>query len=129
MTPNDISSSQKKIVIIEDDIMLSNILTRHLIDEHLEATLLTSGENAFETLKRDPPAVLVLDIFIPGIKGLDLLELIRKDEVTKHIRVLIVSNTDQVADREKAAALGASFILKAAVTPVFIVEQIKKMLT
>jgi DNA-binding response OmpR family regulator len=117
-----------KVTVIEDDLMLASIIIRHLKDEKIETNLITRGDHALDTLKRVVPDVVILDIFLPGQNGLDLLSAMREDPDLKKVRVLVVSNTDQKKDRERAVGLGASFMLKAGVTPHDIVEQVKKML-
>jgi len=118
----------KKVLVIEDDLMLASIITRQLAKEHIVSALLNSGEKALENIKDFKPDVIILDIFLPVVNGLDLLEAIRKDDTIKHIKVLVVSNTDQKNDRERAKNMGAGFYLKAAVTPKEIVDEVKRML-
>ncbi len=120
--------TKKKVVVIEDDGMLGSILMKHMVDEHMNARLLTSAENALEGLKRYMPDLLVLDVFLPNVNGLDFLESLRKDPLTKNIKVLVVSNTDLPADSNRATALGAEFMIKAAATPADIVSKVKEML-
>ena len=69
-----------------------------------------------------------MDIFLPGVNGIELLEMIRKDDATKNIKVLVVSNSSENKHRDIVTSLGASFMVKAAVNPAFIVAQVKKML-
>jgi DNA-binding response OmpR family regulator len=122
------NNSHKKVVLIEDDAMLGGIILNHLRAELLDAKLITTGTNAFEALKADVPEVIVLDIFLPGVNGIELLEMIRKDDATKNIKVLVVSNSSENKHRDIVTNLGASFMVKAAVNPAFIVAQVKKML-
>ncbi|MES2087559.1 MAG: response regulator [Patescibacteria group bacterium] len=119
--------SGKKVVIVEDDVFLGKLLAKHLQQSGMKVFLIDRGDGAQEIIKSDVPDLLVLDIFLPGVNGLDLLESLRKDPVTKNLAVLIVSNTDQVQDRERAKSLNASFLTKALVTPMSIVEHVKKM--
>jgi len=123
------NNSQKKVVVIEDDALLGSILLTRLKAESLDVKLIVTGMNAFEALKEDVPNVLVLDIFLPGVNGLELLEMIRKDDVTKNMKVLVVSNSSENKHRDIVTNLGASFMVKAAVNPAFIVGQVKNMLT
>jgi DNA-binding response OmpR family regulator len=121
--------TNKKIVVVEDDVMLSSILIRHLTDQHIESRLITTGEGAFQSIKEDLPDLVVLDLFLPVVNGLEILEMIRKDAVTKDLKVLVLSNSWESKNAETVATLGAPFLMKAAVSPTIIVEQIKKMLT
>lgn len=122
------NNPKKKVVVIEDDTMLGGIILNHLKVEPLDVKLIATGLNAFEILKADVPDVIVLDIFLPGVNGIELLEMIRKDDATKNIKVLVVSNSSENKHRDIVTSLGASFMVKAAVNPAFIVAQVKKML-
>ncbi len=118
--------SGKKIAVVEDDLMLASIMVRHFKDAGAITVLVTNGGEALGVLKREKPELIILDIFLPGQNGLDILEGIRKDDEIKDTRVMIVSNTDQAADRDRATNLGADFFLKATITPLSIVEYAKK---
>ena len=119
----------KKVLIIEDDTFLGDILTTYLHKNNAIVTLVTSGENAMEYLKSNVPDILVLDIFLPGINGLDFLENFRKNTLTKKIPVLVLSNSDQTADKDRAKSLGADFFTKAVVTPNEIINHLYQMLS
>lgn len=118
----------KKIMIVEDDKFIGDILLREALKNHKNCKLITSGEEAAEVLKKELPDILVLDIFLPGINGLDLLDALRKEEMTKKLPVMVVSNTDQAKDRERAKSLDAGFFLKAAMTPSEIIKEMENTL-
>jgi DNA-binding response OmpR family regulator len=120
--------SAKNVLVIEDDLMLASIIVRHLTTAGMNATLITAGDQAYPAVKNLKPDCIVLDIFLPGMNGLDILQEIRKDDETKDVKVVVVSNTDQKNDRARATLLGADFMLKAAVTPQEIVAQVVGML-
>lgn len=121
-------NSSKKVLIVEDDEFIGNTLLKQVKKEYSEASLVTSGTEAAEVLKKELPDILVLDIFLPGIDGLELLESLRKEERSKHLKVLVLSNTDKAADRERAVKLGATFLMKAVTDPSEITKEIEKVL-
>ena len=124
----DTNLNSKKVFIVEDDTFLGSILEQHM-SERAKVTLYRNGEEALAALKTETPDVLVLDIFLPGINGLDLLEQLRKDEHTKNLKVLVVSNTDEKKDRDRATSLGAAFMIKAMTEPQDIVNAVLNELT
>ncbi len=119
----------KKVLIIEDDAFLGGIILRHMLDAKINARLVTSGDKALESIKSDIPDVLILDIMLPGLNGLDIMDLIKKDPTLSKMFVIVVSNTDQPKDLERVKAFGAKFLLKALATPANIVEEIRKTLS
>lgn len=118
----------KKIVIVEDDAFLGGVILRHMLKDNIKAMLLTTGEGAAETIKKEMPDAVVLDIFLPGVTGLDILDMLRKDSATDKLPVLVVSNTDQAQDREKVKKLNAAFLIKALVTPSKIVDSLVEVM-
>jgi DNA-binding response OmpR family regulator len=131
MTDNKYSNYSlvdKKVLIIEDDAFLGGIILQHMLDDKIKARLVSSGDNAIEAIKLDIPDVLILDIMLPGINGVELLEMIRKDPLLKNISIIVVSNSDLSKDMEKVKNFGAKYLMKALVTPTNIVEEIRKSL-
>jgi DNA-binding response OmpR family regulator len=118
----------KKVLIIEDDAFLGGIILRHMLDAKISAKLVASGDKALEAIKSDIPDVLILDIMLPGLSGVDILDLIKKDQSLKKMLVIVVSNTDQAKDLAKVKEFGAKFLMKALATPANIVEEIRRTL-
>jgi len=118
----------KKIFIVEDDVFLGDILSKRIASETTDLTLFKNGEDALLALDKNIPDIILLDILLPGMNGFQVLEKIRNNNKTKNIPVLIVSNTSQSTDREKAKNLNAEFLMKALVTPYEIIDKVKQML-
>lgn len=126
---NTMGAIGKKVFVIEDDVFLGKVLSSQIDATKMHAELFTTAEAAIEALKTAIPDIILLDIFLPGMNGLDALEAIRKDEKTKGIPVLVVSNTDEAKDRERAESLGAKFLIKGASTPDEIIKHVEDMLS
>ncbi len=126
--PEGASLKGKRVFIIEDDVFLGSMLSERIASETKEVKLFKNGEEAITEMDKNIPDIVLLDILLPGIDGFEVLKRIRASEKTKNIPVLIVSNTSQLENREKAKALGAEFLLKALVTPHEIVDKIESML-
>ncbi len=118
----------KKVFIVEDDVFLGRVLSSQIREAKMHAELFTTAEDALAALKQGAPHIILMDIFLPGMNGLDALEAIRKDELTKGLPVLVVSNTDEAKDRQRALDLGAKFLIKGASTPDEIIEHVTDIL-
>jgi CheY-like chemotaxis protein len=118
----------KRIFIVEDDAFLGNILSQRIASETNDLLLFNNGEDVLKAIDKNIPDLILLDVLLPGMDGFKVLEAIRGNEKTKHIPVLIVSNTNQLENEDRAKKLGAQFLLKALVTPFEIVEHAKKIL-
>jgi DNA-binding response OmpR family regulator len=88
-----------------------------------------SGKEAATAAKENKPALVILDLVLPGEDGFGVLEEIKGDPILKDIPVIILSNLGQKEEVEKGMSLGAEeFMIKVNFTPDEIVEKIRKIL-
>jgi len=122
--------SGKKILLVEDDIMLSKLMSKKLIENNADVTNALDGEEAVQIIKSNSQFDLILlDIMLPKMDGFQVLENIRADEEKKNTVVVILSNLGQKNDVEKGVSLGAKkFLVKAILPPDEIVEEISTLL-
>ena len=113
------------IFIIEDDKFLGGVISSAVTESRMIAKLFVTAEDALEALKTEIPQVILLDISLPGMNGLEALKLMRDNEKTKNVPVIVVSNNDEIKDRKTAVDLGAKFIIKGAATPSDIIEHVR----
>ena len=107
----------KKILWVEDDKLLSNILSKKFENTGYSLTRVDDGDKAFEYLSKEIPDIIILDIILPKMNGLDVLQKIKMDERLRKIPVIMLSNMSKQGDIEKAKRLGAQkFMVKAAVS-------------
>ncbi len=117
------------ILIVEDDPFLSSITATHLAQEGFTVSVVDSGEKVLAHIAQDTPQLIVLDITMPIMNGIDVLKAIRADERYKDIPVLMFSNRDHVEDIAESKRLGAvGFLVKAQSLPQEMVEKIKELL-
>lgn len=128
MDTNTNPAAAKKVFIVEDDVFLGRVLSGQVREAKMDVQLFTMAEDALKALQTDIPDMILMDIFLPGINGLDALELIRKNDATKNVPVLVVSNTDEAKDRDRAVSLGAQFLIKGASTPDEIIKSVVDIL-
>ncbi len=111
----------KKILIVEDDNLLSGMLARKFTEEKAFIERALDGENAISMISSNPYDLILFDLLLPKINGFEVLESVKSNERTKNIPVIILSNIGQKADIEKGLRLGAKkFLVKA----LFSVEEI-----
>ena len=115
------------ILIADDDPFLIKIYSTYLNRDQHQVFTCTDGQTALETAIRETPDVIVLDIMLPRMNGLDVLEELRSNKSTKDIPVICLSNLVQEDDQKLAMDLGAQeFIIKARLTPNEIIQIIHK---
>ena len=119
----------KKVLIVEDDPLISRMYQRVFQFEGYDALMARNGEEGLEYLKKEKPVMILLDIMMPKMNGIQLLEQIKANPNTKDIPVVVLTNLSGSKDVETALSLGAvKFLIKAEVKPKKIVEEINEIL-
>jgi len=119
----------KKILLIEDDKFLRELMNKKLITLGYDVVTAADGESGLVMIKETKPDVVLLDLILPGINGFEVLEKAKQDPEIASIPVVILSNLGQGEDIEKGLALGAKdFLVKAHFTPQEIVNKLKSIL-
>lgn len=118
-----------KILLVEDDKFLRDLLSRKLQEEKLTVVPAIDGEEGVKKAEEEIPDLILLDLILPGINGFDVLKKIKENQKTSSIPVIVLSNLGQKEDVERALSLGAKdYLIKANFTLEEIFEKIKKYL-
>jgi DNA-binding response OmpR family regulator len=118
-----------KILIVEDDQLVANIYRNKFAVDGYQAEVALDGEAGFELIKSFQPDIVILDLMIPKISGLELLKKIRAEAHLKQLPVVVFSNTylsNMVQDAWKAGA--TKCLSKANCTPKQVLEVIRSLL-
>ena len=117
-----------KILVVEDDSDLQLLMTKKLKLEGFEVIQAITGQDALDALVKKPDLVL-LDILLPDIDGLTVLNEIVGNKATKDLPVIILSNLADHASMEQAQALGQyDYLVKAHTDLNKVVEKIREKL-
>lgn len=102
------------ILIVEDDPYVRNFYDRLFrIGSSHKVVMAGSGEEGLKLAKEQKPDLVLLDIMMPGMNGLEVLEKLKAETETKDLTVVILTNFGEEEFVKKAVALGAtSFIVK-----------------
>lgn len=123
------ASKKVKIVIIEDEAILAEVLSKKLETEGYEVYTAADGESGLELMEKENPDIILLDIVMPKMNGYEVLAVLQnKFGIDKMPSVIIISNSGQPVEIEKAKDLGAKdFIVKAQFTPEEVLEKVEKL--
>ncbi len=95
----------KKILIIEDDPDIGTLIKKILESSHYDAKVAPTGEEGLKLYKQDKPDLIILDLSLPDIDGIDVCRIIRRaDEITP---IFILSARNEEIDRIMGLELGA----------------------
>jgi DNA-binding response OmpR family regulator len=117
----------KHILIIEDDRHLADVLTRLVRQYGIRVTHAESGNKTLDALKQELPDLMLLDLGLPDMSGLDLITQVRWEEKTKSIPILAMSGNP--TEERKCLRIGCNdFILKPFDAPQLL-ERIARLLS
>jgi len=118
-----------KILIVDDEEILRKIYSDRLSFEGFAVETAGDGEEALVKIKAAPPNLVLLDILMPKLNGLQVLEQLNTDPNLKKIPVIVLSNVANDENIKKALALGAKdYLLKTNFSPNEIINKIKTLL-
>ncbi len=118
-----------KILIIEDDPLMSRMYQKIFTLEGYEVDVAVDGYEGLEKTRAAKPTVILLDIMMPKLNGIQVLEKLKIDPATKAIPVIILTNLAGTRDAENAMLKGAvKYIIKSEYEPKQIVSMVKEIL-
>jgi len=118
-----------KILIVEDDPLISRMYQKIFIFEKYDVDVALDGEEGLIKAVSFNPTLILLDIMMPKLNGLQVLEKLKHDDRTKNIPVIILTNLAGQQDAEAALSEGAvKYIIKSQYDPKQIADMVKEVL-
>jgi two-component system response regulator MprA len=114
------------ILLVDDDPRITDLLRRVLAYEGYSIAIAASGNEALHRTLERPPDLIVLDIMLPGLDGLEVAQRLRA--AGDHVPILMLTARDLVADRVKGLATGADDYLVKPFAPEELVSRVKALL-
>jgi DNA-binding response OmpR family regulator len=125
------STKKKKILVIEDDHMFSEIYTAKLTEAGYDVAHASDGETGLEMIRQSRPDVVLLDLVLPKINGLEVLQHMRADgdELMQQLPVIVVTNLNQDVFIDALGSLDVKeYFLKSDVTFAQVLAKIKAVI-
>lgn len=121
------SAESLKVFVIEDDMLLRTMLDTKFTLSNIQHEFSADGLGVNDMIRAFKPNLIIFDIMVGAINGLDLLEQLKAEEDLASIPAIIFSNQDSDQERERATALGASnYLVKASTDLSDLVEIIQR---
>ena len=121
--------SPKKILLVEDEDFIRELYTRQLAKAGFAVKSAVDGQSGLETLKKETFDLLLLDIMLPGINGLQLLREFKTQNPNSPMITILLTNLGQEAVIKEGFELGAqAYLIKASYTPDQVVSEVKNAL-
>ena len=119
----------KKVLIVEDEELIMDLLKKKLIQEGYEVSTAYDGEQGMEKLRSVKPDILLLDIVMPKKSGYEVMEEMSKDPELNKIPIIVISNSGQPVELDKAKNLGAKdWLVKTEFDPREVVEKVRRLI-
>ncbi len=119
----------QNILVVEDDEFISEIIARKLEKSGFSISLAHDGQEAIDQLAKSTPDIVLLDILLPKVNGLEVLKSIRSKPETKQLPVLVFSNLGSKEEIKTAMDLGATeYMVKASYTIDELIKKINQIL-
>ena len=119
----------KKIVVVDDQAVLTSIYRAKFSAEGFQVAVAGDGEQALDVIKRTRPDLVLLDLMLPKISGLEVLKQLRAHSDFKTTPIVVFSNAAQPSTVEDAWAAGATLVLsKSSTSPKQLVESVQSVL-
>lgn len=118
--------SQLRVLVVEDTRLLRKIYSEKLQQEGYEVVSAGDGLEALDVLRSQPVDLVLLDLIMPKMSGLEVLETMKNDPRIEQVPVLILSNLGQQSDIERGLELGAvDYLIKNEAKPTDVAEKIR----
>jgi DNA-binding response OmpR family regulator len=120
---------RKKILFIEDESALQKTFGDFLEKEGFELISALDGETGLKLAEKEIPDLILLDLILPKMEGIEVLKKIRENPKTKDIPVIVLTNVDDFEKLEKSLELGVkAYLVKTDFTLEEVLQKIKEEL-
>lgn len=116
---------RKHVLIVEDDEDILELITYRLEREAYEVTGVASGEDGVDAARLEKPDIILLDLMLPGIDGLDVCRRLKAEPETSHIPIIMVTAKGEEADIVAGLELGADDYVTKPFSPKVLIARIR----
>jgi len=121
--------TNKKILIVEDEEDILELLSAIFIFEEYEVLCARDGKEALKIARVDSPDIILLDIWLPKVNGYDVCRSIKSDPAMSHTKVLMLSGMVQNSDQMKAQEAGADGYTAKPFSSTELLEKVERLLS
>ena len=118
----------KSILVVDDEMYIVNILDFTLGGEGWHVISANNGEDALRTLVKFEPDLVILDVMMPRIDGIEVCRAIKAREESAKTPVIMLSAKDRDKDREEGLEAGADLYLTKPFSPARLVQEIRNLM-
>jgi two-component system phosphate regulon response regulator PhoB len=120
--------AKKTILVVEDDEDILELVSYNLSREGYQIVEVTSGEDALKRARSNLPELVVLDLMLPGVDGLEVCRILKNNAQTAHIPIIMLTAKGEEADVVAGLELGADDYITKPFSPRILTARVKAVL-
>jgi Response regulators consisting of a CheY-like receiver domain and a winged-helix DNA-binding domain len=117
--------SRQSVLVVEDEEDIMEVIRFNLEKEGYEVNQALSGEKALQVIENNLPSLILLDLMLPGINGLDLCRIFKQNDRTKAIPVIMLTAKSEDADIVAGLEMGAEDYITKPFSPRVLVARVR----
>lgn len=117
------------VLVVEDEKAIADLVQFHLEQQGYEVVVAGDGRRAVELINKSAPALVLLDLMLPDMDGIDILKLVRGNERTAHLPVILLTARAEEADRILGLEVGADDYVVKPFSPRELMLRVGKMVS
>jgi two-component system phosphate regulon response regulator PhoB len=122
------AATGERVLVVDDEADIVALVAYHLVKTGYRVSTASSGTEALDAARRERPALIVLDLMLPGMSGYEVLEELRAGDGTRDVAVLMLTARREEQDRIKGLSLGADDYLTKPFSPQELVLRVAAIL-
>jgi two-component system phosphate regulon response regulator PhoB len=123
-----VNMAREKILVIEDEPDIAEVLQYNLEKEGFDVETARRGDTGIDAVRRDSPDLILLDLMLPGIDGLELTRMLKRDPLTSRLPIVMLTARGDEVDRIVGLELGADDYISKPFSPREVVLRVKAVL-
>jgi two-component system phosphate regulon response regulator PhoB len=120
--------SRETITVVEDDADIAELVTYNLEREGYGVSVVASGEEAIISIVEAPPDLVILDLMLPGVDGLEVCRRIRQEERVRSVPIIMLTAKSEDADIVAGLELGADDYVTKPFSPRVLIARVRAVL-
>ncbi|HEX5442436.1 MAG TPA: response regulator [Pirellulales bacterium] len=120
--------AKHRILVVDDEEDLLELIEYNLAKEGYRVTCVGTGEDALREARANPPDLIVLDLLLPNVDGLEVCKLLKNDPRTKHVPIVMLTAKGDEADMVTGLELGADDYISKPFSPRVLTARIRAVL-
>ncbi|HOV62298.1 MAG TPA: response regulator transcription factor [Spirochaetia bacterium] len=120
--------AHETILIVDDERDITELIRYNLEKENFNTITVASGEDALVEARKSLPALIILDLMLPGVDGLEVCKKLSQDELTHHIPILMLTAKSEDSDIILGLEMGADDYVTKPFSPKVLIARVRALL-